>query len=268
MEATKRTILCVDDEKDVLDALFDTFMDFYDVKIANSGMEALQVFLKEDVALVISDQRMPQMEGTVLLAKITALKPQCKKILLTGYADINAAIEAINKGAVDKYFSKPWEDAELIETVAALIKTYDHEMTMAKMLEEDKSIKEIILEAKSRLDLLCLFETYFQSYLCGVCLVSDGNKIAFINGSGLEIMKYNDSAQVLGKDSDEVFSLTNPIKSFFLDKYKAREQVFESLTVNTGDGSLVSTQATLIFGGETDYSKVTGIVFFVRKVLP
>lgn len=264
MDAAKRTILCVDDEKDILDSLFDNFMDIYDVKTATSGAEALQIFNKEDVALIISDQRMPQMEGTALLEQITQLKPQCKKILLTGYTDINAAIEAINKCAVDKYFSKPWDDAELTKTVEALIKRYDHEMSIAKMTEEDRSIKEIVIKAKSRLDLV---ETFFKSYLCGVCLVSGDNKISVINSAGLEMMKYSDPDQVLGKDSDVVFSLTNPIKSFFLDKYKNREQVFDTLNVKTGDGSFVSMQATLIFSGGTDDSKVIGIVFN-KKALP
>jgi response regulator RpfG family c-di-GMP phosphodiesterase len=260
MDATKRTILCVDDEKDILDSLFDTFMDIYDVKTAGSGAEALQIFGKENVALVISDQRMPQMEGAALLEKITELKPQCKKILLTGYADINAAVEAINKGAVDKYFSKPWDDAELTKTVEALIRKYDHEMSLAKMLEQDRDMKEVVIKAKSRLDLLGLFEKFFRSYLCGVCLVSDESKIIFINSAGLEMMKYSDPAQVLGKDFDLVFSLTNQIKSFFLDKYTTREQVSHTWPVKTGDGSFTSMQATIIFIGEADDAKVAGIV--------
>lgn len=260
MDAAKRTILCVDDEKDILSALFDTFMDIYDVKTASSGEDALQIFSKEDVALVISDQRMPRMEGTALLEKITKLKPQCKKILLTGYADINAAVEAINKGAVDKYFSKPWDDAELIKTVAALIRKYDHEMTMAKMLEEDREMKEVVMKAKSRLDLQDLFENFLKSYLCGVCLMSDDNKIVFINSTALKMMKYSDPDKVLGKDFDLVFSLTDQIKSFFLDKYTTREQVSHTWPIKTGDGSFTSMQATLIFIGAADDAKVAGIV--------
>ena len=109
----KLSILCVDDEKDIVDSLFDTFMDDYDVKTALSGEEALKIFDEEDIAVIITDQRMPEMEGTELLALINEKKPYCKKILLTGYADVNAAVDAINKGSVDKYFSKPWDDAEL-----------------------------------------------------------------------------------------------------------------------------------------------------------
>lgn len=117
----KRTILCVDDEPDVAISLYDTFMDFYDVKTANSGKEALKIFNEEDISLIISDQRMPEMEGTELLAEIHKIKPTCKKILLTGYADVNAVIDADKLGTVDKCYNKPWDDEELIDAVKGLI---------------------------------------------------------------------------------------------------------------------------------------------------
>lgn len=259
MGAEKRTILCVDDEQDVVDSLYDTFMDIYDVKTAGSGEEALKIFKEQkDIALVISDQRMPQMEGTELLEKINELNPKCRKILLTGYSDVNAAVDAINKGAVNKYISKPWDDEELTKTVSTLIKRYDNELSFAKLIEDARSLKEKVKKTKGSLD---LFENFIKSYLCGVCLVSSDNKISFINKTGLEMMKYSDLDHVIGKGIDEVFSLTNPIKSFFMEKYITREQVFDTLNVKTGDGTFDSMQATLIFSGGGDNIEVTGIVF-------
>jgi response regulator RpfG family c-di-GMP phosphodiesterase len=67
--------------------------------------------------------------GYDLLEKITKLKPQCKKIILTGFSDNFSTINAINKGAVNKYFNKPWDDDELIKTVADLIREYDQEIS-------------------------------------------------------------------------------------------------------------------------------------------
>ncbi len=135
-EQKKRTILCVDDEPDIVSALQDTLMDVYNVKTATSGAEALKIFDEEDIGCVISDQRMPEMEGTELLAKINEIKPICKKILLTGYADINAAIDAINLGAVDKYFSKPWEDDELLKAIEDLLKELDLDEFFETTIEE------------------------------------------------------------------------------------------------------------------------------------
>jgi DNA-binding NtrC family response regulator len=216
MSTAKRTILCVDDEKDILNSLYDTFMDTYNVKTTTSGVEALRIFNEEDIVLVISDQRMPEMEGSVLLGKINELKPKCKKILLTGYADVNDAIDAINKGAVDKYLSKPWNDEELIKTAENLIRRYESEMSFAKLIEDARSMKESVTKVKGNIK---LFETFINSYLCGVCLVSPDGKIEFINKAGLEILKYSDLAQVQGKNSEGIFLLTDAIKAYFKEKY-------------------------------------------------
>ena len=257
MNTAKRTILCVDDEKDILSALYDTFMDTYNVKTAASGQEALKIFNEEDVVLVISDQRMPEMEGTVLLGKINELKPKCKKILLTGYADVNAAIDAINKGAVDKYLSKPRNDEELVKMAENLIRRYESEMSFAKMIEDARSMKESVAKVKGNIMLL---ENFVNSYLCGVCLVSPDKKIAFINKAGLEILKYSDIAQVKGKNSEGIFLLTDEIKASFREKYAAREQFFDSVYVNTNDGSLVSLPLSLTFDAGEGVG-INGIIF-------
>lgn len=257
MTTGKRTILCVDDEKDILNSLFDTFMDMYNVKTATSGEEALKIFNEEDIVLVISDQRMPKMEGTELLRKINELKPKCKKILLTGYADVNAAIDAINKGAVDKYLSKPWDDEEIVKTVENLIRRYDNELSFAKLIEDARSMKESVTKVKGNVK---LFETFINSFLYGVCLVSPDNKIEFINKAGLEILKYGDLAQVQGKNAEGIFLLTDAIKASFKEKYAAREQLFDSVYVNTNDGSLVSLQLSLTFDTGEGVG-VNGIIF-------
>lgn len=104
----RRTILCVDDEEDITSTLHDTFMDDYNVMTAKDGKEGLALFNQNSIDLVISDQRMPEMTGTELLEAVNKAKPICKKILLTGYADIDAAIDAINK----------WRTAALLQPSA------------------------------------------------------------------------------------------------------------------------------------------------------
>ena len=258
MNTAKRTILCVDDETDIVNALYDTFMDTYNVKTATSGEDALKIFNEEDIALVISDQRMPKMEGTELLGKINEIKPKCKKILLTGYADINAAIDAINKGAVDKYFAKPWNDEELVKAVENLIRSYENDMSFAKLIDDTRSLKDSVKRAKHN---FMIFENFFNTYLCGVCLVSNENKIEYLNKAGLEFLKYGDIAQLQGKNAEEVFLLTNPIKTFFKEKYVAREQLFDTVYVKTNDGSLVEMKLSLTFEMMGDSIGINAIVF-------
>lgn len=118
---TSIKILLVDDEVNITKALRRLLMayDQYDVHTANSGQEAVEILKEEpEVGVVISDQRMPGMTGVEFLGRARELVPDGVRILLTGYADIEASIGAINQGAVFRYLTKPWNDEELLEVVA------------------------------------------------------------------------------------------------------------------------------------------------------
>lgn len=114
-------ILLVDDEINITKALRRLLMevDQYEVFTADSGADGLLLLKEEpDVGVIISDQRMPQMTGVEFLAQARELTPDAVRILLTGYADIEASIGAINQGAVFRYLTKPWKDEELLQAVS------------------------------------------------------------------------------------------------------------------------------------------------------
>jgi serine/threonine-protein kinase len=111
-------LLCVDDEQFILSALHRLFKSQYDVRVAISGAEALRMLAAEPVDVVISDQRMPGMTGVELFKHIRDLTPATMRILLTGYADLPATIEAVNSGEVFRYVTKPWSNDSLRMTVA------------------------------------------------------------------------------------------------------------------------------------------------------
>jgi response regulator RpfG family c-di-GMP phosphodiesterase len=112
------TVLFVDDESNILSALRRLFRPLnYKVLTANSGAQGLELMAQEPVDLVISDMRMPEMDGAQFFEKVRDGWPDSVRILLTGYADISSAVAAINKGEIYRYVSKPWEDSELIATV-------------------------------------------------------------------------------------------------------------------------------------------------------
>jgi response regulator RpfG family c-di-GMP phosphodiesterase len=112
------TVLCVDDEPNILSALQRVLRGAVDrVLVAPGGAEALQLLEQEPVDLVISDMRMPGMDGLQLLEKLHAQQPQTVRILLTGHSDIDSAIGAVNRGAVFRYLQKPWQEALLRDTV-------------------------------------------------------------------------------------------------------------------------------------------------------
>jgi CheY-like chemotaxis protein len=122
----KLKILVVDDEPDNLDLLYRTFRRDFQVLKADSGMNALEVLASEgEVAVIISDQRMPEMKGTEFLSKTVPQFPDTVRIILTGFTDIEDLVEAINAGQVYKYITKPWDPGELKAVVQRAAETYD-----------------------------------------------------------------------------------------------------------------------------------------------
>jgi signal transduction histidine kinase/response regulator RpfG family c-di-GMP phosphodiesterase len=125
-ENPKLKILVVDDEPDNLDLLYRTFHRDYKVLRAESGPAALEILSREgEVAVIISDQRMPKMSGTEFLSLTAAQYPDVIRIILTGYTDVEDLVEAINAGKVFKYVTKPWDAEELRVLVSQAVDTHN-----------------------------------------------------------------------------------------------------------------------------------------------
>ncbi len=114
----KYRVLFVDDEPRVTSALKAIFRREYDVAIANSGAEALDILAVKSFDVIVSDQRMPGMLGNELLAQVFKLYPQTMRILLTGFMDKKAIVNSINDGEVYRFINKPWRNDEMREVVA------------------------------------------------------------------------------------------------------------------------------------------------------
>lgn len=115
---TPATLLFVDDEPGILSALRRLFRQFgYRILIAESGAQGLAELEKTPVDLVISDMRMPEMDGATFLRQVRERWPAAIRILLTGYADVTSTIAAINEGEIYRYISKPWDDNEIVNVV-------------------------------------------------------------------------------------------------------------------------------------------------------
>lgn len=114
----KYTILFVDDEPRITSALRAIFRRDYNILIANSGTAALEILDKHDVDVLVSDQRMPEMLGSELLAIVSQEHPRTMRILLTGFMDKQAIVDSINQGEVYRFINKPWDNNQIRETVA------------------------------------------------------------------------------------------------------------------------------------------------------
>lgn len=121
----KHTILLIDDEEGILKSLKRLLKSLdSDILTAQNGQEALALLGRQTVSLIISDQRMPGMTGVELLQKSREIAPDAVRILLTGYADIEATMNAINGGAIRYYFNKPWDDEFLLSRVKESLELY------------------------------------------------------------------------------------------------------------------------------------------------
>jgi len=152
-------LMIVDDEPANLRVLERLFRPDYRVVTAPSGAEALALLEQNDVALMISDQRMPEMTGIELMTKTVDIRPHMVKILLTGYTDVGAIIAALNSGLVYRYLTKPWNNNDLRLTVSRALEHYEmmkakHQLGMENqrlraMLQEINEIASIVVDPGS-----------------------------------------------------------------------------------------------------------------------
>jgi len=124
MTNKKINILYVDDEMNNLVSFKATFRLKYNVFTAISGEEAIKLMDENAIHVIITDQRMPGMTGVEFLEHILEKHPDPMRILLTGYADLNAVIDAVNKGKIFHYLSKPWNEEELDMTIQRAFDVY------------------------------------------------------------------------------------------------------------------------------------------------
>jgi signal transduction histidine kinase len=125
MDQRRHTLLVVDDEIDVLESLRHLFHRSYRVLTASGGAQAISILEKEEVHLILSDQRMPGMSGDVLLSHARRIQPDAIRMLFTGYADIQAVINAVNEGNIFRYILKPWDATELEGILRQAIDHYE-----------------------------------------------------------------------------------------------------------------------------------------------
>lgn len=161
-------ILFVDDEPNVLKAMRRIFrQENYELLTAGSGPEALALLDKEDpVHVVLTDHRMPAMTGTDLLKRVKAKYPGTIRIMLTGYADTDAVMGAVNEGAVYKFITKPWNDDDLRLTVSLALEQYD-------LIKENTSLKQQTASQQKELKRLSNFVNIHHSQL-GNILLAEG----------------------------------------------------------------------------------------------
>ena len=147
-------ILFVDDEPNVLRALQRLLVDEeYTLLQAESGEKGLQILAEEEpVQLVVSDYRMPHMNGVDFLKKVYARWPETVRIVLSGYADTAAVVAAVNEGHIYKFIPKPWNDDELKVTIAKAVEVYSLRRENTQLTSELQRMNEKLVSLNEQLD--------------------------------------------------------------------------------------------------------------------
>jgi len=151
MPATRHCLLIVDDEPNVCDSIADLLRREFRVLKANSAEQGCRIMQEEEVHIVMSDQRMPQITGVELLTKVKARFPQAIRMLFTGFADLESIVAAINQGHIFQFIKKPWQPDELILAVREAAAEFDR--LEAQALEREHLAGEV-MELKRRVSAL------------------------------------------------------------------------------------------------------------------
>ena len=168
MAETRYNLLVVDDESDNLDLLYRTFRRDFHVFKANSATQALQVLdTQGEMAVIISDQRMPQINGTEFFSQIVERFPETIRILLTGYTDVEDLVDAINSGKVFKYITKPWNPENLKAVVQQAAQTYkvlkQRTNELRRALRRESLLNAVTNAIRESLDYNSMLETIVKT---------------------------------------------------------------------------------------------------------
>jgi len=146
----KNSLLVIDDEQEILKAVQRQFRKKYNVLTANNAIEAKEILYKKHIQVILSDQRMPGMTGAQFYQSIKNEFPDIVRIIITGYSDIMAIVQAVNEGDIYRYISKPWVSEELDEIVSKAFErywiVYGNQVLMEKLRIKNSELKDLIKE--------------------------------------------------------------------------------------------------------------------------
>ena len=151
MEAQRPSILVVDDEADVVESIRELLRLDYRVLVATRASEAMAILQERPVDVVMTDQRMPEMTGVELLHHVRETQPDTVRLLFTGYADVRAVIDAINRGSIYRYITKPWDPEDLQVIVRDAVERHDLIAERQRLLAELRRANEELMRANGEL---------------------------------------------------------------------------------------------------------------------
>ena len=203
--ARTRTLLLVDDEKNIISALKRLLRnEGYQILTADSGAEGLAMLARHPVDVIVSDQRMPGMTGVEFLGAAKALYPDTVRIVLSGYTELQSVFDAVNKGAIYKFLTKPWDDILLREHIREGFEFKEFAQENRRLIQELQSVNHKLAAANQELaisltetqeqvelnqHMLAVIREVLQQVEIPVLAIDDADMIAFINDAAQTILQ-------------------------------------------------------------------------------
>lgn len=179
----KRTLLLVDDEANILSTLTRLLRpDGYTILRAGSGQEGLELLTQHEIGVIVTDQRMPEMNGVTFLRKAREIRPDTIRIVLSGYTELKSITDAINQGAIYKFLTKPWEDDLLRANIQEAFEHHELKQENYRLTHElEKRVEEKTLEMTRNLKTLRVSQEILESLPVAVIGIDDDGYIAVAN---------------------------------------------------------------------------------------
>lgn len=216
----ERTLLLVDDEENITSALLRLLRrDGYRILRANSGEAGLELLAQNEVGVIISDQRMPGMTGVEFLGRVRELYPDTVRVVLSGYTELSSVTDAINRGAVYKFLTKPWEDDLLRANVEEAFQRYELKMENVRLARElhlanaellrinhelERRVAEKTGEVMRNLNILQVSQEVLEHLPVAVIGIGDDGVIAIANRVAHRLFSQQGTRALLGEMAGEV----------------------------------------------------------------
>lgn len=204
----ERTILLVDDEANILSALTRLLRPLgYHILRAGSGKEGLDILAQNEVGVIVSDQRMPEMTGVEFLHRVKDLYPDTVRIVLSGYTELNSITDAINRGAIYKFLTKPWEDDLLRDNIEEAFARYEMKRENERLKHElEKRVEEKTRELTRSLKILQVSQEVLEALPVAVVGVDNEGIVAIANSMAHALLGRGGDKPLLGEKAEMVIS--------------------------------------------------------------
>jgi len=217
---TERTLLLVDDDENVAASLMRLLRrDGYKILRANGGAEGLEMLASNEIGVIISDQRMPGMTGVEFLSRVKEDYPDTIRIVLSGYTELNSVTDAINRGAIYKFLTKPWDDNLLRVNVEEAFLRYEMKLENIRLGKEvqtandellrinrvlEQRVEEKTHEAMLKLDALLVSQEILEHLPVAIIGVGEDGLIAVANNMARQIFDAEGNQPFLGEAATDV----------------------------------------------------------------